>query len=431
MSRRPAILGGTPIFDTPLHVVKPALPELEDITPKFDAIFRSGILTNNAQFVRQFEELASAKLGVRHAIAMCNGTFTLILALKALKLKGKVVVPSFTFCATVHAVVWAGLEPVFADIDPHTFNISPKTIEAVLTDDVSAIMPVHVFGMPCDIEGIQRLAEKHGLKVLFDSAQAMGSRYGDKTLGSFGNIESFSAHATKIVAAGEGGLVTTNDDHLAEYLRSTRNFGVHGDVDCTEIGLNAKMCELSAVMAIEGLNTLDQSIAHRDILVDTYKANLADVPGITFQEETRNAKSNHQNLAILVDLQSFGLSRDVLFDGLKAENIIGRKYFYPPIHTTTAYEESFHTRNISLPVTERVSGTILCLPIYSDMPIAYVEKICSAIRDIHSHTAVQGIGEGLQYISYPNEADTSIAPLSLQLNGVIRSVKSSKEKRSA
>jgi dTDP-4-amino-4,6-dideoxygalactose transaminase len=304
--------------------------------------------------------------------------------LKALQLTGKVVVPSFTFCATVHAIKWAGLEPVFADIDPQTFNITPETISRVLTPEVSAIMPVHVFGMPCDIDGICRLAEERSLKIVWDSAQAIGSTYQDKPLGSFGDAESFSTHATKVVPAGEGGLVTTNNDQFAETLRSMRAFGVHGDVDCSFIGLNAKMAEIPAILAIEGFKSLESSISHRRTLVNIYREQLSQVPGTTFQAEPEGAVSNYQNFAVVIDCDEFGIARDDLFRALKAENIIARKYFFPPIHSTTAYADTFEEADAGLPTTNHISDRVICLPLYSDMPATFVERVCAAISDIQA-----------------------------------------------
>lgn len=389
MHRPPAILGGHPSFEAPLYVTKPSLPAFGAIVDKLSYMYDTARLSNNARFVTEFEASICERLQVRNCITMCNGTLTLILALKSLGLKGKVVVPSFTFCATVHAVVWAGLEPVFADIDANTFNITPQTVEAVLSSDVAAVMPVHAFGNPCDIAGFESLAKKHRIKLLFDSAQAFGSEYHGKPLGSFGDMESFSVHATKILPTGEGGLITTNNDDLAEYLRSARNFGFSDGQDCIMPGINAKMAEFPAVMGIEGLKILDKALARRQKLVERYRGWLLGIPGIKLQSPSPTANLSWQNLAMVLDESVFGLSRDHLSAALKAENIFGREYFYPPVHRMSAYAQMGSER---LPNTDWLSDRVLCLPLYSDMPVRTVDKICVAVEKLHRNAlAVQQV----------------------------------------
>lgn len=383
--KTPAVLGGVPAFEAVLDIVKPALPSLDAIAPRLERAMQTGRITNNSQFVRELEELVCDVLQVRNCVAMCNGTLTLILALKGMGLRGKVVVPSFTFCATVHAVVWAGLEPLFADVDADTFNVTPETVEVVLTDDVSGIMPVHVFGSPCEIAGLESLAREHGVKLFFDSAQAVGSKYRGRRLGSFGDAESFSLHATKILPSGEGGLLTTEDDGLAGYLRSARNFGVQGDVDCTVLGLNAKMAEFPALLGIEGLKNLDRAIAHRRRLVAAYQELLAPMPGLRSQSHLADAETNHQNFVVIVDGAAFGLSRDELLEALKVENITGRRYFYPAVHSTSAYARYFAAADPTLPATVYLSERALCLPLHSEMSFETVDRICEAVRSIHSN----------------------------------------------
>lgn len=351
-------------------------------------MFDTAMLSNNARFVNEFEAKMCERLEARNCVAMCNGTLTLVLALRSMKLKGKVIVPSFTFCATVHAVVWAGLEPVFADIDPHTFNITPATVEAVLSPGVSAIMPVHVFGSPCDITGLESLAKMHGLKLIFDSAQALGSTYEGRPLGSFGDLESFSVHATKILPTGEGGLITTNNDELAESLRCARNFGFSQEHDCSQPGLNAKMAEFPAAMGIEGLKILDRALANRRRLAKCYRERLSHIPGLSFQSISTQGETNWQNFAVLVDEAAFGLSREHLSTALKAENIFGREYFYLPVHRMSAYANLHSVRLGKLPVTDWVSDRVLCLPLYSDMSQRTIEKVCGTIQDIYENAEV-------------------------------------------
>lgn len=391
MSKLPAVLGGSPIFASPIEVARPSLPDIELTTARIETVLRSRRLSNNSATVQQLERDLAEWLGVRNAVAMCNGTLTLILTLKALGLRGRVVVPSFTFCATVHAVVWAGLEPVFAEIDPSTFNITPATVESVLTEDVSALMPVHVYGSPCDIGGFEDLAARHGLALAFDSAQAIGSTYAGRKLGGYGDVESFSIHATKLLPTGEGGIVTTDDDDLANRLRQARNFGLDDDSDCTMIGINAKMCEFPAVLGTLGLPNLDEAIRRRGELVDHYRRHLGKLTGLRFQKHLADSEPNHQNLVVLIDEHQFGLSRDHLMEALKVENILCRRYFHPPVHLTSAYAGRIPAK---LPVTESVAQRCLCLPLFSDMPAQNVEMISSAIISIQerSHEVRTALG---------------------------------------
>jgi dTDP-4-amino-4,6-dideoxygalactose transaminase len=366
-----------------MDVVKTAIPPMEDLLPKISTMLESRRLSNNGAFVREFEQMVCEKLDVRNCVATCNGTLSLVLALNGMNLKGKVVVPSFTFCATVHAVVWAGLEPVFADIDPETLSITPETVERVLTPDVVAVMPVTIYGSPCDVNGFQNLAETCDLKLIFDSAQGMGSAYKGHRLGGFGDAESFSVHATKIVPAGEGGLLTTDDDDLAAYLRSARNFGVDGDSDCMIPGLNAKMAEFSAIMGIEGLKQLDSAIENRRRLVSRYEELLRGIPGIKLQAHLPDSRTNHQNFIVIIDENDFGMSRDALSIALLAENIRTRKYFFPPIHATTAYVGT--SNGDALPFTTWASERVLSLPLHTEMSVSDVEKVCEAMGEIDRH----------------------------------------------
>lgn len=386
MPKLPAILGGAPVFDQFVQAVRTTVPPNDDLFPKISKMLESRRLSNGGEFVKEFERMICERLDVRNTVAMCNGTMTLVLCLKAMNLRGKIVVPSFTFCATAHAVVWAGLEPVFADIDPKTFSITPETVERVLDSDVSAIMPVTIFGSPCEVAGMQILAEERGLKLVFDSAQGMGSVYHGHPLGAFGDAESFSLHATKILPTGEGGLLTTNDDDLARFIRKSKNFGFEGESDCLMMGINAKMSEFSAIMGIEGLKRLDDAIVRRHQLVNTYELHLRNTPGLLLQSKLPGCRSNHQNFVVVVDEEAFGISRDLLADALRAENIGSRKYFYPPVHATPAYLAEFGHSEHALPNTRWVSDRVLSLPIHSDMEVETVERICEAIQEIHIHS---------------------------------------------
>ncbi|MCK4597111.1 DegT/DnrJ/EryC1/StrS family aminotransferase [bacterium] len=390
MKDKPAIFGGSPIFEREMNIVSPTLPKLADIRERITEILSTGNLTNDSRYVRELEREIAKFLGVEHAVAVANATLGLMLVLQALDLKGEVIVPSFTFSATVHALMWNGLRPVFVDIDPDTYNLDPSCVAESITPETSAIMAVHVFGNPCNIEALERVAHDHGLKLIFDSAHAFGSSYNGREIGRFGDAEVFSFHATKMLPAGEGGVVATNDDQLRQRLSWGRNFGNPGDDDCRFAGLNAKMTEFSAILGLEGLKRIEAHICHRNEVANLFMARLSRVPGLTFQKITPGCQSTYQFFSILIDPNTFGLNRDQLNQALRRENIVTRKYFYPPMHRHRAYQEFKDQYNGQLPVTGAVSNNILCLPICSHMIYEDVEKIALAIERIHHyHNEVQ------------------------------------------
>lgn len=382
MTSVPAVLGGNPQFAVRLNIVSPRLPSLEQIAEPLREILRTGNLTNNSRFVREFEVALAQRFAVPHAVAMSNATLGLMLALAALKLKGEVILPSFTYCATAHVLHWVGLTPVFVDILPDTFTIDPAAAEAAITPRTAAIMPVHIYGHPCEVDELATVARRHGLPLLFDAAHAFGSRYREQLVGQFGDAEVFSFHATKLFPVGEGGCITTRDASLAEHLALARKFGDPGDENTRFPGTNAKMQEFNAIIGLEMLKVVDQHIANRRNYAATLIERLGQLPGISFQAIRPYVFHNYQNFAILVDPSEFGLTRDELFTALAAENIFARKYFYPPLHHHDAYVEY---RHISLPVTEQVSSQVLCLPFYSEMTPEMLDGLCSAIERIQHY----------------------------------------------
>lgn len=378
---KPAIFGNSPVFDKRLGIVSPRLPRLEQIQDSLGEALRTGQLTNHAFHVPQFEKALSDRLKMPHVVAVANATLGLVLALEALKRDGEVILPSFTYCATAHALYWSRHMPVFVDILPDTFTIDPAAVEAAITPNTAAIMAVHIYGHPCEIEALQQIAKRHGLPLLFDSAHAFGSLYRDKPIGQFGNAEIFSFHATKVFPVGEGGCITTHDQNLADHLKLSRKFGDPGDENTLFPGMNAKMQEFNAIIGLEMLKVLDEHITNRHRYAAYLIERLGQVPGITFQTIRPYVFTNYQNFVILVDETEFGLSRDQLFNALVAENITARKYFYPPLHWHEAYADY---RSMSLSVTERVASQVLCLPFYSEMTQEMLDGICRAIENIHN-----------------------------------------------
>lgn len=382
----PAVVGGTPVFAHTLGIVRPLLPPLASIQGRLERAMASGQLTNNGQYVRELEGKLADFFGVRHVIAVSNATVGLMILARALGEEGgEIILPSFTYSATVHAVVWASLRPIFADILPDTYAMDPASVAQLINPRTVAIMGVHIYGHPCEIDELQVLANEHQLPLVFDAAHAFGSFYKERRVGSFGRAEVFSFHATKIFPVGEGGAITTDDDALAEQFRLLRLFGDPGTENTRLPGLNAKMQEFNALIGLENLKVIDQHVEHRRAIARVIKSELADVPGLAFQVQRSYVYSNYQNLSLLVDENLFGLSRDQLFLALKAENVGSRKYFYPPLHRHDTYANVPDLVRRELPVTEDVSDRILCLPMYSDMSEPLAKDLCVAIERIYAH----------------------------------------------
>jgi len=390
--RRPAVLGGRPVFEQPLGIVAPRLPVLEEIAGPVSEALHTGAMTNNSRNVREFENALAERLQAPYVLAVCNATLGLMLALKALGLSGEVVVPSFTFSATAHAVEWCGLKPVFADILPDTFTLDPRAVEAAITPQTCAILAVHIYGHPCEIDELQATARSHGLPLVIDSAHAFGSRYRGQPVGGFGDAEVFSFHATKVFPVGEGGCVATRRADVADYVALARKFGDPGDENTRFAGLNAKMQEFSAIVGLAGLRTIEQHIENRQGYAAQLKEGLGSIPGLSFQAIRPYVVMNYQNFAVLVDETEFGLSRDGLFTALRAENIAARKYFHPPLHKHDAYIEH---HDIGLPRTERVANSVLCLPFYSEMSSDVLGGLCVAIERIQAHAPAVRRATGL------------------------------------
>lgn len=379
--KRPAALGGAPALPEPLNIVAPVLPRMDEVGDQIAGVLASGQLTNDSRYVREFEASLESRLGVS-AVTVSNGTWSLVLAMKELGVTGEVIVPSYTYCATAHAIKWAGAEPVFADILPDTLTIDPNAVRAAITPRTSAILAVHIYGHPCEIDELDHLAEEKGLRLVFDAAHAFGASYRGKPIGTFGHAESFSFHATKTLPVGEGGCITTRDGELAKRLRLARKFGDPGDENTRFVGTNAKMQEFNAILGLAGLRTVDETIRRRRQYATLLRTRLAGIPGLGLQPERAYVRTSTQNFAVLVDESEFGLSRDETHRALAAENVRCRKYFYPPVHRHDAYAM---LPPAELPVTDRVSNRVLCLPFHSQMTTNQLEGVVEAFEKIHAH----------------------------------------------
>ncbi len=377
----PAILGGWPISDKPLNIVRPLLPPLEFIYDRLNEAMQTGQLTNNGRYTQQFETELAQYFQVKHAIAVGNATIGLIILLKALCETGEVILPSFSYAASAHAVKWAGLRPVFADILPDTYTLDPKDVAKRVTSQTVAIMGVHIYGQPCEIDELQRVADQHKLPLVFDSAHAFGSDYRERKIGGWGQAEVFSFHATKIFPTGEGGAICTDDGDLAGRIRQLRTFGISQGDETTIAGLNGKMQEFNALIGLENMKLFETHIQQRKTAVELIQSQLEGIDGLIWQAERPFTHTNYQNLSVQIDPTKFNLTRDQLHLALQAENIHTRKYFYPPLHQHPTY----HDQQIQLPITEQTGSRILCLPLYSDMTANEAEQVAAAIKRIHKN----------------------------------------------
>jgi dTDP-4-amino-4,6-dideoxygalactose transaminase len=374
---RTEIGAGRPAFRKLLPIVDPEGVPGEEFLEEVRGILASKQLTNGV-YVRKFEEAAAEYLGVAHCVAVSSCTAGLLLVLKALDLRGEVILPSFTFHATAHAVVWNGLRPVFADCDAKTFCVAPQAVRSQVSGRTAAILAVHLFGNPAAVKELEEIASELQIPLVFDAAHAFGSRSHGKPVGGFGTAEVFSFSPTKLVVAGEGGLVATRDAGLAERLRAARNYGDAGNYDPEILGVNARMSEINAAMALHGLVGLDARIERRNEIRLRYERKLRDVAGIRFQEVSEGGRSTFKDFSVVVDEKEFGHSRDWLLELLHRENIGARKYFSPPVHRQKLYSGMWDGR--ALPVTDLVSDGVVSLPIYSSLTNESVDKVCEVIR---------------------------------------------------
>ncbi|MBU0702178.1 DegT/DnrJ/EryC1/StrS family aminotransferase [bacterium] len=378
---KPVILGGNPILEQPVSIARPTLPEIKEIQESFCQIYNSGMITNS-NYVQQFEERVADYLGVKEAVCVSSCTSGLMLVIKALELTGEVIIPSFTFFASGHALLWNNLKPVFVDCVPSTYNINHEIIQKCITSNTSAIMAIHIFGNPVEIESIQRIATDNNLRVIIDSAHAIGTRYKGRLVGSFGDAEVFCLSPTKVLTAIEGGIITTNNQELAKKLRIGRDYGNSGNYDCEFLGLSARMEEFNALVGLKGLEHIEEIIAKRSKLVNIYQENICQIPGISFQQIDTENTSSYKDLGIIIKRDEFGLDRDKLAYCLDIEGIATKKYFYPPLHQQSLYRKYQQSPLIE---TEYVSNNILCLPLYSHMEEKIVQDICHVVWRIYKY----------------------------------------------
>ncbi|MCC9602040.1 aminotransferase class I/II-fold pyridoxal phosphate-dependent enzyme [Stieleria sp. JC731] len=363
-----------------LHVGAPNVGDRRQFNQLVDEIFQRRWFTNNGCVVQELEKQLREYLGVKHCLVVCNATVGLQLACHALGLSGEVIVPSFTFAATPHAAQWERLTPVFADIDPQSHSIDPQSIRALVTEKTSAIIGVHLWGMPCDTAAIDQIAKEHQLAVIYDAAHAFGSQANGRMVGNFGNCEVFSFHATKFFNTFEGGAIATNDDTLAERLELMRNFGFAGMDEVVHLGTNAKMPEICAAMGLSLFPMLDEIQAANRYKHSLYQAHLDSVPGIRLLTYDHLEKTNWQYVVIEIDAQQRGESRDQVMQRLHENSIRARRYFYPGCHRMEPYRSQPRNQNLNLPFTDIACQRVICLPTGSDIDEQDIERVCKIIR---------------------------------------------------
>ena len=361
--------------------MRPTVPDLSEVIEEYQAAYRSGLLTNSG-LVARLEGAVAERLKVKHCVAVSSCTSGLMLVLRALGLSGEVIVPSFTFFATAHAVVWNGLQPVFANCELDTWNMSPADVERQITEKTSAILGVHLYGNPCDITALEHLAQRHRLKLIFDAAHAFGSAYRGKAIGSFGDAEVFSLSPTKLLVAGEGGLVTTNDAKLAEAVRAMRNYGDTGAYNPQWLGLNARMTEFNAALALRGLALVDAKVRRRNYIAQIYTENLCSLPGVHFQKTDPQDTNTYKDYSIHITPEVLGITRDELAKALLEKNIETKKYFHPPLHQQLLYSKFYDKRRNDLSQTEYVADGILSLPIYESLSDEAVCRVAETLKQI-------------------------------------------------
>ena len=375
-----AIFGGRASFEQQLHVGRPNIGSKELLLRRIGEVVDRRWLTNSGPCVEEFEQRLRQLLGVNYCEAMCNATDGLQLAMRAMGMNGEVIVPSFTFVATAHAVQWLGFTPIFCDVNPHTHTIDPARVEELITSRTTGIVGVHLWGQPCDVEALEALANQHGLKLLFDAAHAFGCSWRGRMIGNFGGAEVFSFHATKFFNTFEGGAIATNDVELALRVQRMRNFGFCGLDQTDALGTNAKMSEASAAMGLTNLESLPEFLETNRRNYLAYRRGLDAIAGFRMLEYDSSEKRNYQYIVLEIDESQTILSRDALKDILWAEGVLARRYFYPGCHRMEPYASTMPNIGGRLPVTERLARSVLVLPTGTAVSTEQIETICGILR---------------------------------------------------
>jgi len=363
-------------YEEPIYVTRPLLPPLEALHARLAEVWQARWLTNDGEQHVRLTAAIRDYLAVGNVSLFNNGTIALLAAVRALGMKGEVITTPFTFPATPHAISWSGAAPVFCDIDPVMMTIDPQQIEALITPRTTGILAVHVYGLPCDVAAIQAIADRHGLKVVYDAAHAFGTRLNGVGIGNFGDASMFSFHATKLFHTAEGGALTCPDPATKVSFDHLKNFGILNQEEVDVVGINGKMNELQAALGLAVLECVADEVKQRQRIIARYRERLSGVPGITVMPEPPGVESSCQYFVIRIDEKGFGASRDVVFDRLKDHNIMARKYFFPLCTDYACYRGLPSAAPGRLPVASAVVKQVLCLPLYGTLELSVVDDIC-------------------------------------------------------
>lgn len=366
-------------FDKPIYITRPLLPPFDSISNKLNEVWESGWLTNNGPQHQKLENALLGKLKVPYLSLFNNGTIALIVACQSLRLTGEVITTPFTFPATPHVLVWNNIKPIFCDIDPETMNIDADKIESMITPQTTGILAVHTYGTPCDIKKIQAIADRYGLKIIYDAAHAFGVEIAQEGIGTFGDISMISFHATKLFHTAEGGALLFKDQNLKNRIELLKNFGIKNEEEIVMPGINGKMNEIQAVIGLANLKFIDAEIAKRKELIEIYKKNLLNIDGLSFSNDDPSVKSNHQYFVIRINSNLFGSSRNIIHEKLKNYNIFSRKYFFPLCSDYPCYKHLPSAASHKLPVAQKIAEQVLCLPLHGRLSIEDVERICEIL----------------------------------------------------
>ena len=362
-----------------ITVTSPLLPDLADFNALLKEIWDSKWITNNGSFHKQLEKELAAYLKVPYISLFTNGTLPLITALQALRITGEVITTPYSFVATTHSLWWNGCKPVFVDIDPTTGNIAPDKIEAAITPQTQAIMPVHVYGKPCDTKRIQEIADKYGLKVIYDAAHAFGVEVNGESILNAGDMSTLSFHATKVYNTIEGGALVMQDERTKKRIDYLKNFGFAGEVEVVAPGINSKMDEMRSAYGLLNLKQVDAAIEARHQVAIQYREALRPVKGITFMDDMPGVKHNYSYFPIFVDAEKYGMTRDELYFKMKGQNVLGRRYFYPLISEFTTYRGLPSANPENLPNAHKMADSVICLPMHHELDKQDVERILNTI----------------------------------------------------
>jgi dTDP-4-amino-4,6-dideoxygalactose transaminase len=362
----------------PIYVTQPHLPPLEEFIPYLEKIWANKILTNCGPFHQQLEQALCEYLGVKHLALFSNGTLALVTALQALRINGEVITTPYSFVATAHSLLWNGIRPVFVDVDPNTLNLDPAKIEAAITPQTTAIMPVHVYGHPCDVQAIQEIADRYNLKVIYDAAHAFGVQDAGGSVLRHGDLSVLSFHATKVFNTFEGGAIVCRDAKTKQHIDQLKNFGFADEVTVIAPGINGKMSEVNAAFGLLQLKHIEHALARRKAIDTTYREKLKNIKGLRCLQGAGEAIVNHAYFPVLVDAD-YPLSRDELYEKLRHHNIFSRRYFYPLITDFPMYRGLPSAHRHNLPVAAEAAQKILCLPIYPALEDAQISNIADLL----------------------------------------------------